>query len=212
MNFEKNKDSKELSTVEFTRISESEISTEARIIDQAKSDPKHFEVLYRRYHPEIFRYVYHKVRDQDVAGDVTAQVFVKALNKLKKYENRGLPFSAWLFRIAINEVNQYFRKNSRTRYLTLEDAGLEQLQDTLEDTGDQELLLATMKEVLSNLSEAEVTLIDLRFFENRPFKEIGEILGITEANAKAKTYRIMKRMRTRMEKKMRHEQKVGYRH
>ena len=169
-------------------------------------------MLYRRYHPEIFRYVYHKVRDQDVAGDVTAQVFVKALNKLKKYENRGLPFSAWLFRIAINEVNQYFRKNSRTRYLTLEDAGLEQLQDTLEDPGDQELLLATMKEVLANLSEAEVTLIDLRFFENRPFKEIGEILGITEANAKAKTYRIMKRMRTRMEKKMRHEQKVGYRH
>jgi len=198
--------------VEFTRISDSEISTEARLIDQAKSDPRRFEVLYRRYHPEIYRYIYHKVRDEEQAGDLTSQVFIKALSKLKKYQHRGLPFSAWLFRIAINEVNQYFRQNKRTRFLTLEDAGLEQLQETLDDTSDRELMLETLRDTLTGLSDAEVTLIDLRFFENRPFKEIGDILGITEANAKAKTYRIMKRMRTRMENKMHHEQKIGHRH
>lgn len=198
--------------MEFTRISDKEISTEARIIDQAKRDPQHFEVLYRRYHLEIYRYVFHKVRDQEVAGDIASQVFVKALGQLKKYKHKGVPFSAWLFRIAINEVNQYFRKTQKTRFLSIESSGLEELQETLEDTSEKELLLNVMKEVLVGLSDAEVTLIDLRFFEGRSFKEVGQIMEISEANAKAKTYRILKRMRSRMVEKMQHEQKIGNRH
>lgn len=198
--------------MEFTRISDKEISTEARIIDQAKRDPQHFEVLYRRYHLEIYRYVFHKVRDQEVAGDIASQVFVKALGQLKKYKHKGVPFSAWLFRIAINEVNQYFRKTQKTRFLSIESSGLEELQETLEDTSEKEQLLNVMKEVLVGLSDAEVTLIDLRFFEGRSFKEVGQIMEISEANAKAKTYRILKRMRSRMVEKMQHEQKIGNRH
>lgn len=205
------KQAKSRTTVEFTRISKGEISTEARLIDQAKGDPKHFEILYRRYHPDMFRYIYHKVRDEELAGDLTSQVFVKALAKLKKYQHRGLPFSAWLYRIAINEVNQYFRKAKRTCYVTVEDAGLEGLQEAMEDVGDQEAMLAALRDVLTGMPDKDVTLIDLRFFEQRPFKEIGDVLGITEANAKAKTYRILKKMRERMEVYIQHEQKIGNR-
>ena len=197
--------------MEFTRISDSEISTEARLIDQAKRDPKHFEVLYLRYHPDMFRYVYKKVRDEELAGDLVSQVFVKALSKLKKYQHRGVPFSAWLYRIAINEVNQYFRKSKKVRYLTMEDSGLEQLEDSLEEVGDRDRLFEALREVLQGMSEEEVALVDLRFFEQRSFKEIGDILDMTEANAKAKTYRILKRMRKSMEAQMHHEQKIGNR-
>ena len=195
--------------MEFTRISDTEISTEARIIDQAKRDPAHFEVLYRRYQPDIYRYVFHKVRDQELTSDITSRVFVKALSKLSKYKHQGVPFSAWLFRIAINEVNQHFRKTKQTRYLTIEESGLEQLSDTLEDSMDRERMLEALKEVLQGMSEAEVLLIDLRFFEGKPFQEIGDILEITEANAKARTYRLLKRMRVQMEAYMQDERKIG---
>ena len=72
-------------------------------ISSAKKDPERFGPLYKKYHEQIFRYVYQRMDDQDLAFDVTSQVFIKAMNNLHKFEYRGVPFSSWLYRIAKSE-------------------------------------------------------------------------------------------------------------
>jgi RNA polymerase sigma-70 factor (ECF subfamily) len=69
-------------------------------IRRAQKDPECFGPLYKKYHEQIFRYVYQRMDDEETAFDVTSQVFMKALNNLNRYEFRGVPFSSWLYRIA----------------------------------------------------------------------------------------------------------------
>ena len=86
---------------------------EKLLIERAQKDPRFFAPLYERYHDAIFRYVYRRVDEEEQAYDITSSVFVKALQALHKYEYRGLPFSAWLFRIAKSELYQSFRDQKR---------------------------------------------------------------------------------------------------
>jgi RNA polymerase sigma-70 factor, ECF subfamily len=122
-------------------------------------------------------------------------VFLKALLHIKKFEFRGLPFSAWLFRIALNECADYFRKNNRYRVVTLEDASVEHLYEELTVNTREADLRHQLPAILQKLSMEELQLIELRFFEQRPFKEVAEIVGITETYAKVKVYRILQKMK-----------------
>ena len=72
------------------------LNDEMLLINKAKGDPERFGPLYRKYHEQIFRYVHQRMDDEDLAFDVTSQVFMKALINLHKYEYRGVPFSSWL--------------------------------------------------------------------------------------------------------------------
>ncbi len=175
--------------------SQEEIKTEAHIIELSKQDPKAFKAIYDNYFPQILTYVYNRMDDKDVAIDVTQQTFLKALNNIHKYENRGLPFSSWLYRIAHNELNDVFRKNAKLRTVNLTDHFSNLLQQEMEDEGLNDWL-AKLKIVIRGLKESDFRIVEMRFFEERPFAEIGEILDITENNAKVKTYRILDKMKT----------------
>jgi RNA polymerase sigma-70 factor (ECF subfamily) len=100
-----------------------------------------------------------------------------------------------LFRIAINQCNEFFRKTKRSRTVVLEDSMIENLFAEL--TADQTLEEWENKlpVILEKLEQDELYMIELRFFEERPFKEIADILGITENNAKVRTYRILEKMK-----------------
>src|ERR1041385_1203338 len=74
---------------------------EERIIEEAKKDPASFKWLYETYFKRIFLFIYHKVESRNEASDLTSQVFLKAMQRLHQYQSRGLPFSSWLYRIAI---------------------------------------------------------------------------------------------------------------
>lgn len=169
---------------------------EEEIIEKARKSPGDFKPLYEKYFRPIFLFVLHRVGDKELTADLTSQVFLKALQKLHIYESRGFPFSSWLFRIAVNECNDFFRKSKRNRIVVLDDSHAETLYEEMFGSERMEELKAKLPNILERLAEDELQVIQLRFMEGRPFKEISEILGISENYAKVKTYRVLDKMKT----------------
>ncbi|MFL5766110.1 MAG: RNA polymerase sigma factor [Bacteroidia bacterium] len=173
---------------------ETEINSEMDLVRAAQKNAREFAPLYQRYYRKILAFVYHRIESKDEAFDITAQVFYKTLENLSKYEDRGLPFSAWLFRIASNELNARFKKETSVRMVSIDDEGLEELKMNVDEhsskESDRQLYAA-----LAMLDPDEVELIDMRFFEKRPFREIAEILGIRESACKLRVYRIAEKLK-----------------
>lgn len=180
-------------------MTKSQLSEEEMIIEQAKSDPAKFGLLYEKYYEQIFRYIYQRVDDMDTAGDLCSQAFLKALTNLKKYENRGVPFSSWLYRIAGNELNQFFRENKNSRSVNVDTDSLNDILDEeTQDHEEKELQKERLIQMLGEIDEESLTMIEMRYFEKRSFKEIGEILDITENNAKVRLYRLVDKLKKRL--------------
>jgi RNA polymerase sigma-70 factor (ECF subfamily) len=165
---------------------------EKKQVEESKTNPQKFEPLYIKYYEPILKFVYNRVEDLDDCRDVTATVFTKALANIHKFKDRGLPFKSWLYRIALNEVNQYYRDANRVKIISTEDKSVQSIK---EETGMDKDILVSLKKALQYLSGDEVQLIELRFFEDRPFAEMGEILNISESNAKVRTYRTIEKLR-----------------
>ncbi|MBI1837023.1 MAG: sigma-70 family RNA polymerase sigma factor [Flavobacteriia bacterium] len=163
-------------------------------IQRAQKDPNHFGPLYKKYHEQIFRYIYQRMDDEETAFDVTSQVFMKAMKNLHRYEYRGVPFSSWLYRIAKSELYQSFRDRKAERTVNLETLHLNEMIDEFEEDSSEENRSKLFK-CLAKLKEDDMQLIEMRFFEKRTFKEIGEILDITENNAKVKSFRALERLK-----------------
>lgn len=189
-----------MSTSKHT-LTQEDIEAEWLEIQQAQQNPAHFRVLYERYYEPIFRFVFKRTLEEALSADLTAQVFLKALQNLTKYSYKGVPFSAWLFRIASNEIAQHFRKSKKQRVVALEENNVQELEDEYEDKAELELNMEVLKHVIQDLKPPEVLLLELRFFEKRPFKEVADILEITENNAKVKIYRLLQKMKKKFIKK-----------
>ncbi len=180
--------------------SKEQIFNESQIIEEARKDPGRFGILYEKYYRQIFVFVFRRTGDEDIAGDIVSDTFLKAMVALPKYESKGLPFSAWLFRIALNEVNMYYRKTSRERIVSIDQTNIgDVIQEAGGEKESEENRQLVMK-LLSTLTPEEMQMMELRFFEKRAFAEVGEILGITENNAKVKTYRIIDKLKIALKK------------
>lgn len=175
-------------------IKEEQMFKEMEIIERSKKDPQHFGPLYDRYYEPIFRYIYQRMDDQDLAFDTTQQVFMKALQNIGKFEFRGVPFVSWLYRIAHSEVHQLFRNNKAERTVNIESYGIQDMLKELEEE-DMEVYHRKIAEAIAQLPQEDLQLIEMRFFEKRPFKEIGEILELTENYAKIKLYRVLDKVK-----------------
>lgn len=166
-------------------------------VQAAQRDPARFRPLYNRYYEPIFRFIFRRTNQEELTADICSQVFLKALQRINSYSYKGVPFSAWLYRIASNEVAQHYRATQKNRVVSMEESSFTDMIDELEqqDTeGLRQQLLAT----LDTLKEGDLQLIELRFFEQRSFREVAEITGITENNAKVRTYRILERMKKKI--------------
>ena len=170
------------------------LQEELNWITKAKKDPERFGPLYKKYHEQIFRYVYQRMDDHELAFDVTSQVFVKAMSNLHKYEYRGVPFSSWLYRIAKSELYQAFRDRKARRTINVESMHIfemiEEFEENESDINKQKLI-----NCLALLKHSDMQLIELRYFERRSYREIGEILEITENNAKVRAFRALERLK-----------------
>ncbi len=166
-------------------------------VQAAQKDPALFRPLYERYYEDIFLFVFRRTADEALTADLCSQVFLKAMQGLGEYEFKGVPFSAWLYRIAGNEVAQHFRQYKKKRVVSVEESGIGEMIDEIEDY-DYEMYRQLLVKALDELKEDDLQMIEMRFFEGRPFKEIADILGITENNAKVRTFRILNRMRKMM--------------
>lgn len=196
-----------MNTLTRPRLTETQLRQELLEIEAAKKDPRRFGVLYERYYRQIFLFVYKRTSDEDVCADVVSQVFLKALSSLPKYQYKGVPFSAWLYRIASNEVNQHYRNQKGERTVSIDQTQIDRVlamvdENPKEDEATRSRFVKVMLESIQEMKPDEVQIIELRFFEQRPFKEISFILGITENNAKVKMYRILERLRKRLQNKI----------
>ena len=173
---------------------EEKLQKELQLVKAAQKDPERFAPLYDKYYEQIFRYIYQRMDDKDLAFDVASQVFLKALKNIERYEYRGVPFSSWLYRIAKSEVYQSFREKKAKRTVNVETIQLEGfIEDWEEDTSEENRKI--LLNVIGSLKEEEVQLIEMRYFEKRSYREIGEILELTENNAKVKTHRVINKMK-----------------
>ncbi len=175
-----------------------DLSEEQVWILAAQQDSRRFEPLYNRYYEAIFRFVHQRINDKHLSGDLTSEVFMKALSSIKSFNSQGIPFSSWLYRIARNILIDRFRRGKNERVVNVETSALAGMAEEAEVDGVDEVRMNRMLQCLENLPEDDMQLIEMRYFEKRSFKEIGEILGITENNAKVKTYRILDKMKNLM--------------
>ena len=183
------------STSQYHQTKE-EIDREQKILAMSKKDPRYFAPIYDKYYDQIFVFIYKRLDDEEHTADVTSIVFLKCLKNLDRYKFQGVPFSAWLYRIAVNEVNQFFRMQKKTqRTVNLRTEHVNVLFEEMEMISDDEEPEAVVSRLLEGMKPEDVQFLEMRFFEGRSFKEIGYFLNITEVNAKVKTYRILKKLR-----------------
>lgn len=177
-----------------------DLNEEQKLVEAAKADPAKFSLLYEKYYKVIFVFIFRRTGEEEVTADITSNTFLKAMLALPKYEYKGVPFSAFLFRIALNEINMYFRKSKKERVVSLGQANLGAMADET-GQGDTEENRGLVLALLAHLDSEAMQLIEMRFFEKRPFAEIAGILGITENHAKVKTYRILDKLKALILKK-----------
>ncbi len=167
-------------------------------IAKAKKDATEFSLLYNKYWEQIFYFIFKKIQNTEDTGDVCQTAMLKAMMNLPKYEDRGFPFSAWLYRIASNEVNLHFRKQKKNGFVELKETDVIDLMDTIEivntsSIDQQEQLILILEALKPNESE----LIEMRYFFKYSFNEIANHFKISEANAKMKVYRIIDKLKTK---------------
>ncbi len=186
---------RQIALKESRHMSEQEIAEEHQWVMLAKKDAAAFGKLYDRYFEKIFSFILRRTDDEALADDLTSQAFLKAMQNLKKYEFRGVPFSAWLYRIAHNEVNKHYNKRNSKRIFSLEQEHLFEMIDVDDERAfdDQQIqtLLTTLKELPTDVMEV----LELRFFENHSLKEISYVLNIGESAAKMRLYRAIEKLR-----------------
>lgn len=175
-----------------------DVTEEQAWILAAQQDSRKFEPLYNRYYEAIYRFIYQRVNDKHATSDITSEVFIKALSSLKSFSHQGIPFSSWLYRIARNMLIDRFRRGKNHRVINVETSALAGMTEEAEVAGVDQHKMNRMLQCLEQLADEEMQLIEMRYFEKRSFKEIGEILDITENNAKVKTYRTLDKMKNLM--------------
>lgn len=182
------------------------VQNEVLLIQKAQRKAKDFAPLYDAYYLLIFKYVFTRVKSKHAVAEITSNVFSKALNKIGKFKFQGFPFSSWLYRIASNEINDYYRKNAKSRYVRLTEKQLDYLADLSnnennfqnDESEDKEAMLSRLLDALKFLNSKDLELIEMRFFEQRSFKEMGEILGMSEGGVRIKTHRVVKGLKQKL--------------
>jgi RNA polymerase sigma-70 factor (ECF subfamily) len=183
-----------------------DLSEEKELVRQAQKAPDAFAKLYDQYYPKIFGYILRRTANLEAAQDITSETFFNALSKLWQFRWRNISFSSWLYKIATNEINQYFRKAEYKKSVSLEELQEQGFEPISSHDPESELIeaqeqLKQHQEFLEiqgkivRLSAKYQEVIALRFFEQKQIKEIAEILGKKEGTIKSLLYRAVEKLR-----------------
>ena len=165
-----------------------------------QGDHEAFGKLYEEYVERIFNYVYYRTGNQHDAEDLTARVFFRAMRRIPQYQERGLPVSAWLYRIAHNLVANWHRDRGRRPEISLDEGFTavphsEHPEITLLQVEEQDYLLR----IIRDLPPERQQLIILKFVEHMSNAEIGQIMGRTEGAVKSLYHRTLLSLRVDMD-------------
>ncbi|MCM3905937.1 MAG: sigma-70 family RNA polymerase sigma factor [Pyrinomonadaceae bacterium] len=165
---------------------------ERLLVEAAQRDPARFADLYENNFELVYAYIARRVGDRATAEDLTSEVFKKALENLPRFTWRGVPFAAWLLRIAANMVADRSKHTVRTVDLTdLEDAA-ESVQFGLEEVEQR----ARLFRLVDQLPSDQGRVVRLRFAEEKSIREIAQELGRTEGAVKQLQFRALENLRT----------------
>jgi RNA polymerase sigma-70 factor (ECF subfamily) len=167
------------------------------LIEAAQADPARFGELYERNFERVYAYVVRRVHDRAETEDLTSEVFHHALANLQRFEWRGIPFAAWLFRIAANLISDRWQRKGR------EDVASEpELIDSVPATGaefEEVERRATLFRLVDALSGEQRRVVVLRFVEQKSIKEVAREIRKTEGAVKQLQFRALSTLRARME-------------
>lgn len=169
---------------------------ERQLIKKAQENVAAFEELYKYYLPKIYGFLLNRTRQKELAEDLTSEVFAKALAGLAKYDDRGIAFSAWLFRIARNTLIDHSRKKKEIITDTIEsyepapDHSSHGVATDLEM--DEKKML--IRKTIVNLPEKYQTVLSLKFFEEMSNDEIAEIVGCGKGAVAVRIHRALRLM------------------
>ena len=184
---------------------------ELQLVRQAATEPDAFGELYERHVRKIYNYIYYRTGNQEDAEDLTARVFQRALKHVANFQDQGVPFSAWLYRIAHNLVANWHRDRSRRPVVPLEDhmflrgGGDHPELETIALEERRMLLMAVQR-----LPPERQQLLILKFVERLSNAEIGSIMERTEGAIKSLYHRTLNALREevqKLEKESTHEKK-----
>ena len=171
-------------------------SEDAALVARAKRDPEAFGLLYERHVKRIYNYVYYRTGNEHDAEDLTARVFHRAILHLDEYTERGVPFTAWLYRIAHNLVANWHRDQGRRKVLSLDDVVLHDLQTEApevmtENKEEQEALLQAIR----RLPDERQQLLILKFVDRLSNADIGAVMKRSEGAVKSLYHRTLLSLR-----------------
>ncbi len=180
---------------------EPETNEDETITHAAQGDTEAFTLLYERYVNRIYNYIFYRTGNPHEAEDLTSRVFYRALHHINTYSNRGVPFSAWLYRIAHNLVANWHRDNSRRKEVPLEDY-IQLPQKTLQpeasvvDNQELENLLRTIRRLPADRQQ----LLILKFVEGLSNAEVAIIMRRSEGAIKSLYHRTLLSLREEIQR------------
>jgi RNA polymerase sigma-70 factor, ECF subfamily len=161
------------------------------LVEAAQRDPARFAGLYEQNFPRVYAYIVRRVQDRHHAEDLTAEVFREALADIRKFEWRGVPFAAWLLRIAARAVADHWTRSSRETGAPLsgsEEAASEEIERD-----------AMLFQLVNRLPEAQFRVIHMRFVEQKSIREIAQAMERSEGAVKQLQLRAIENLRAQME-------------
>ncbi len=154
------------------------------ILRAQQGNPEATGALYSRFHQSIYRYLYYRTGDPQIAEDLTSEVFLKMVQSISAYRVEGTPFAAWLFQVARNQAIDYYRRRNNHPIVAI-DEDLEGKETDMDSTVDFHLTTADLAKALSKLEHTQRDVILLRFIEGMSIAQASQILHKSEDAIKA---------------------------
>jgi len=162
--------------------------------------------LYDEHYDAVYRYCYYRVGNADLAQDLTAEVFVRMVEKLDNYQVRGRPLLAWLYTIARNLVVDTHRTNGRATHVPLDAAGPVVDEEAIPvEQLERRLAADCLAAAMAHLTEEQRQVILCKFFEGRTNAQTGELLNKTEGAIKSLQHRALAALRRALDTEGRYE-------
>ncbi len=184
---------------EGVRLGTERSADERGLVEEAQSDPAKFDVLYELHFERVYAFVASRVRERSTAEDLTSEVFHKALVSLPSYEWRGVPFVAWLLRIAANSIIDHAKRAAR-EFPAPDDPPDRAAAPDLQASEMRAIeYRAQLFRLVGRLPEVQKQVVYERFVEQRSIREIAQRLGKTEGAVKQLQLRAVQNLRAQME-------------
>ena len=173
-------------------------ASSAGLIEAARTDKSAFSALFRRHYDEIYRYCARRLPERGTAEDVTSQVFLKMLKNFDSFTGDEVGFRCWLFRIACNEINSFYRRSARHSKAMDKLRQQSRQQDTAADeTSDPENQekIDFLKTAIGQLQSNHQDILTLRYFQGLNSEQIGEVLRMNPATVRSQLSRSLKKLK-----------------